>query len=521
MENPYEKPVKDDQVELRSFQLRAASWAFALLLAGPVILELDEWTKPDPAMASADSLREKLAAFEKRFESLPVFDGMRRRDQALLVSLFREGNRRVLVGRDGWLYYRPDVETVVGKGPRYVEPPSVARDPSEGPWQAPLPVIRDFAGQLRKREINLVLVPVPTKAMLEPRGLGADLYQVLPPDYDSVLGEIRSWGVEVVDPAQFLRHGSRGVHKEQLYLKQDTHWLPETMEGTAREVTNHSTFNMFVETEKSPLPRSHRGDLAGMLDLPEERELFEDETVALRRVLDEGGKMLSYADESPVVVLGDSFVNVFDDPALGFGEEGEERIGAGFASHYASEMGASVTVLASNGGGATDTRVRFAEWLATAKRDPHVVVWVLSSRDLFLSERPARRAGIEWRFVDLPEGKREPDVDSAVLVVEATLRERSAVGDPKTTPYASALFSAVFDEVEVVEGAYAKEELFVFLWAFRDRKLLDTAGLKPGDRCRLELRPFPSEGPEATATKLDDLFRADLDRYHAIEADKE
>ncbi|HRQ88994.1 MAG TPA: hypothetical protein PLA50_09365, partial [Bacteroidia bacterium] len=142
------------------------------------------------------------------------------------------------------------------------------------------------------------------------------------------------------------------------------------------------------------------------------------------------------------------------------------------------------------------------------------VVWAISSRDLLLPELPARRAGIEWRPVSLRTGDAPPvRAGSGGQELIATLKELSSIDDPRQTPYAEAIVSALFETDDGTEHC-------VFLWAFRDRKLEPAAKLGPGLRYRLRTVPLESETAANRATRLDDFFRQDLEPGFAAEFEK-
>jgi hypothetical protein len=249
------------------------------------------------------------------------------------------------------------------------------------------------------------------------------------------------------------------------------------------------------------MQRKGLGDLVGMLDFEDgEKSLFAPEEVELKR-----GSNPPAGDGGEVVLLGDSFVNVFEDPSLDFGEDGETTIGAGFASHFAAALGRPVQTIAINGGGATAVREAFARLPTERLARVKTVVWVLSSRDVLLPEIPARRAGIEWRPVTLPKAETTPAVptETAARELVGTLIERSDIEDPTQTPYAEAVFSTVFK-------ADDDSEHFVFFWGFRKRQLEPSAALEPGRRYRLKIMPFEENAGANRATRLDDLFRPDL-----------
>ncbi len=512
MENPYEHDWLDDEVHVGGRGLLVSLGAFVLFLLAPALSLLLPSLRPElSAKPPAGTLKARLAAWEEGARTLPLLESWRRSDQARLVRALGAGNRRVVATKDGWLHYRPDLESVFGRGPYYVEPPSVARERQDRAWQAPLPVVRDFAEQLDRRGIRLVFVPVPTKPMLCRTGLGLGEDAVPHPDWHRVAAELTDAGIEFVDLLPTI--GGTGGDAAR-YLKQDTHWTPTAMAAAARAVA--ARIDPGAEA-RSPafeeLRRSSRGDLVGMLDLAESdaAALFPTETAALLRPAEPGTP--DGDGEADVVLLGDSFVNIFEDPGLGFGIDGEESIGAGFAAHLAAALERPVRTIAVNGGGASSVREAFAALPPERLGSIGTVVWTFSARDLFLAELPARRAGIEWRRVELPDPAAGPPKKgseaSLAIEVVATLRERSEIENPNRPAYTEAVFSTLF---ESDDGG----EFYVFHWAFRQRKLEPASALAVGRRYRLRLVPLESAAPAVQrATRLDDLFRTDLDPWFA------
>ena len=97
--------------------------------------------------------------------------------------------------------------------------------------------------------------------------------------------------------------------------------------------------------------RESIGDLVKLLDLKHPAQTFSPEPVLLK-VIGEGTE----DRDSPIVLLGDSFVNVFDDPTLGFENPAKptERIRAGFAQTLALRLQQPLDVIAMNGKGSTE-----------------------------------------------------------------------------------------------------------------------------------------------------------------------
>jgi hypothetical protein len=499
MKNPYEHDWLEDEVRVGRTGQWIALVVFLLFLVVPAASLLVPSLRPKTNAVPAASLKDRLTAWENSAKTLPLLEQWRRSDQTRVTAGLGTGNGKVFAGEDGWLYYRPDLEAITGKGPDHLEPPSVARERAAETWQPPLPVIQDFAAQLAERDITLVFVPVPTKPMVCREGLGLEAGTSIPPAWSHVANDLAAAEIGFVDLFPVI--AARGPDHER-FLRQDTHWNAGTMAAAAREVAAKvSTGVTPVEPRFDTIQRKGLGDLVGMLDFEGgETSVFAPEEVALKKVSNPPA-----GDGGEVVLLGDSFVNVFEDPALGFGEDGETTIGAGFASHFAAALGRPVQTLAINGGGATAVREAFARLPAERLAQVKTVVWVLSSRDVLLPEIPARRAGIEWRPVALPKAETSTAVPtvSAARELVGTLIERSNLEDPTQTPYAEAVFSTVF---KADDGS----EHFVFFWGFRKRQLEPAAALEPGRRYRLKVMPFEENAAANRSTRLDDLFRPDL-----------
>jgi alginate O-acetyltransferase complex protein AlgJ len=115
---------------------------------------------------------------------------------------------------------------------------------------------------------------------------------------------------------------------------------------------------------------------------------FPNECVQIATVL-EGAHLVKGNDAAPVLLLGDSFSNVYSRPDLGWGQ------GAGLAEQLMLALGVRVQVIAQNGGGATISRETLAQ-KPQALQHKKVVLWAFSARDLYDET-------IAWERVPLPE----------------------------------------------------------------------------------------------------------------------
>lgn len=321
--------------------------------------------------------------------------------QLVLTRFGRVGNRRAVVGQRGWLYYTPGVLHVGGPG--FLDDDVQRgrelgeRDAGEEPIRAdPRPAILSFNTALATRGIRLVLMPVPDKAAVEAESLHArGRPPRLPdnPDFDRFLLELRAQGVAVFDPRQILP----GSEQTPAFLVQDTHWTPAWMEQVARALAAYVNELGVLGVAPEPTLRhadqsvERVGDLVDMLDLPEEQRVFLPQTVDIHPVVEARGNPWEPDTDAEVLLLGDSFTNVFSLEGMGWGAA------AGLAPQLALAMQRPLDVIAQNDSGAFVTRQALARELAAGSdrlAGKRVVIWEFAARELSTGN---------WKLIDLPE----------------------------------------------------------------------------------------------------------------------
>jgi hypothetical protein len=395
-----------------SRQLAGFLTGFFLLLTSAIPLgqALLEKLRDEPSMLadlwSRLPTRESLKQYEEDLEnaSYPK-EFVQPRVQALLTRFGRVGNQKAVVGRGRWLYYTPGVLYVGGPGFLQAEVHEIriraALDAGDGAWHPdPRPAVLDFHRALQRRGIRLVLFPVPDKASLQPLELhgrrtgSGELPAAANVDFRRFVDDLRQQGVLVFDPSPARLAQSEPAR----YLQQDTHWTPAYMQEVARELAG------FVR-ENVPLPGVPRpgwkivseevtrvGDVVDMLKLPPDQSMFRPVTVTIEQVRNVDGQLWQPRDGADVLLLGDSFTNVFSAPSMGWGEA------AGLAPQLARALGREVDVIAQNDSGAFATRKLLGEALRAGEdrlAGKKVVIWELASREL---------AAGDWRpfSYDLP-----------------------------------------------------------------------------------------------------------------------
>jgi len=173
--------------------------------------------RSDGLLAGNRRLLDGMNAFEDALdEGSLVAERARSGFQWVLTRHLRFGNEQVVVGRRGWLYFRPAIDYVTGPG--FLDPRTLARRAAGGntretaPHPDPLPALADFAAQLADRGIGLVVVPVPVKASIHPEGLAPELAAALPlenPSFDAFLDRLAALEIPAYAPGARLAAARR------------------------------------------------------------------------------------------------------------------------------------------------------------------------------------------------------------------------------------------------------------------------------------------------------------------------
>ncbi len=326
--------------------------------------------------------------------------------------LFEDAGDQALLGRSGWFFYRPAVRYLVEPCPLggtlkrslgVVSP--VPGKPSPRPAALRLPpgdaaesdiftAIVSFRDELAKRGIRLLVMPAPNKASIYPEklaGRAAGKSVPVNPTTRAVLARLKEAGVEIVDLFEVYGEARQRPGSPEYYLAQDSHWSPEGMrlatETVARRLLDSGWVRKGpVQYEMKPAAVERYGDVLRMIRVAQVERLFRPERMNCTQVIDtRTGK--PYADDpnSPVLVLGDSFLRIFERDEPGSG---------GFIAHLACQLSFGLTSLVNDGGASTLVRQQLARKPALLK-GKKVVIWEFVERDI--------RFGTEgWQVIPLP-----------------------------------------------------------------------------------------------------------------------
>jgi alginate O-acetyltransferase complex protein AlgJ len=322
--------------------------------------------------------------------------------QLVMTRWLGAGNERAYPGSSGWVFYRPDVEYVTGPG--FLDPAHQKRRIASAPeWTAPpqpdpRPALLQFKRDLEARGITLVVVPTPVKPVVHPEKLAPRLAGRSGPvhnlSYRSFVADLAAKGLLVFDPADMLATARLASPQ---YMSADTHWRPEALEAAAEGLA------AFIEA-KVPLPplpepgyrlerteQHYLGDTGRMLDLPPSATLFPPELVYPTRVLRADGSAWRPARDADVLVLGDSFSNVFANAAW------DPDRAAGFVEHLSFTLRRPIDRITQDGSGSFATREMLLREPArlVGKR---LVIYQFATREL--SEG-------DWRVIPFPSSGTE------------------------------------------------------------------------------------------------------------------
>jgi len=314
-----------------------------------------------------------LRLFEKDIENASWFaQRLRPWTQYAQFALLNDGGEDTLIGRDGWFFYKPDVEYLV-------EP---CKNDSEV-----VSAIVSFRDQLAARGAHLLVVPAPGKPSVYPEMVAARAGMTRAHTHE-VMSVLRDSGIEVMDLYDVF---DTKRDEGQLYLRQDTHWSPEGMQRAAQAVAERLlalgwAVKRPVVYEARPAPVTRYGDVLRMMKAPRIEGLFEPEDIASSQVVRrDTGALYQDAPASEILVLGDSFLRIY---------ERDEPGSAGFIAHLARELGQPLASIVNDGGASTLVRQELTRRPALLD-GKKLVIWEFVERDI--------RFGAEgWQDIRLP-----------------------------------------------------------------------------------------------------------------------
>jgi SGNH hydrolase-like domain, acetyltransferase AlgX len=162
----------------------------------------------------------------------------------------------------------------------------------------------------------------------------------------------------------------------------DTHWRPEAMELVAGRLSAFLTHHVTLPALTAPGFRVEEqevrtlGDTAAMLDLPSSQQLYPPERVLISRIVMPDGAPWRSDRSADVLVLGDSFSNIYSLGSMGWGDS------AGLVEQLSYALGRPVDRIVQNDDGAFATRAMLLRDGPQRLAGKRVVVWQFAAREL-------------------------------------------------------------------------------------------------------------------------------------------
>lgn len=410
------------------------------------------------------------------------------------------GNEKAYVGRHGWLFYRPGIDYCTG--PDFLSQRQMSRRADSGTeWQPgpqsdPLAAILQFHRQLADRNIRLVLMPTPDKATIHPEKFSSryegQQTSIHNPSYRQFLADLEADGVLVCDVTDVLVQ-SRKRLGNAAYLATDTHWRPEAMELAAEQLARFIEGRIVLDASaagrywhQAPMDVSNLGDIAMMLRLRRSQGVFDEEVVTIRPVLDETAMPWRPDPAAEVLLLGDSFANIYSLEMMNWG------CAAGLAEQLGVSLNRPVDTILLNDHGAYATRKALSHELAQGNDrldGKKVVVWQFAVRELAVGD---------WKLLGMTVKQlksRQEGLATPVreLIVSGTIAAKSAAPRAGQIPYAHHVFTIDLTNLQVHKGSLADSKIAVYLFSMRNRQNTPAFLWPVGKRVKLKLHPWRPE----------------------------
>jgi alginate O-acetyltransferase complex protein AlgJ len=459
-------------------------------------------------------LLKEMKAFEEALDDQSVVGKwIRPPMQYILTAWLGAGNEKAYCGMKPWLFYRPGVDYL--SGPPFLHPDRLRKRAAGGSeWAAPIEpdprvAILHLKEQLDRRGIALIIMPTPIKAMVYPEKLnrlyGLRQTELQNPSYEQFKAEMERNGVLVFDVAPTLMEAKARGGRAQ-YLATDTHWRPEAVESAAEKLRDFIRERVLLPPAPDPGYRTEPsamtqlGDLAVMLGLPGKQGIFPRERASIRKVLEKNGQEPWRPQKTAdVLVLGDSFSNIYSLEAMGWGE------GAGFVEQLSHALQRPLDRIIRNDNGSYATREFLAGEMARGRdrlAGKRLVIYQFAIRELAVGnwKRIDLKPGTprETRYLALPpEGER---------VISGKIEAVSAVPRPGTVPYKDHVMAIHLTDLEADGRPLAETDAMVYMRSMTDHVWTPAARYRSGDMVELRLTAWSD-----VANRYEGINRSELD----------
>ncbi len=387
--------------------------------------------------------------------------------QRFMTSCLHTGNEKVIIGRDGWLFFAGDMEYLINPG--FLKPEILHKRIKKGVQPDPQKAILDFNEQLKSRGIRLILLPVPVKPMIYADKLSGKIFPLHNNSFAKFKAAVEAAGITVINLAdEFAEMRKNGI---DTYLKTDTHWNPTGMKLAAARLASAIGGKSVTPVKSCGRNRViNAGDTVAMLKLPDPEKFFPEECVYLSE------HKSAFSKDSDILLLGDSFANIYSLHSMNWGSN------SGLAENLSALIGKPVDAILRNDNGSFATRTLLANELKRGRdrlAGKKVVIWEFAIREM---------ANGDWKLLDMTPGE-TPETDflkiTAPREITGTVLDISAVPQPFAAPYKDHILSIHLGDIDG-----GKDQVLVYAVSMQDNKLTDAARLRVGDSVKIRLEPW-------------------------------
>jgi hypothetical protein len=320
-------------------------------------------------------------------DSIPLSDSQQKFVNELAAkSRSAESERAAVIpGADGWFFLFSDIRFLSVGQFWGADAAKVSR--AHKPESAdPIPAIVDFHNELKRRGIDLLLLPVPPKAAIYPEKILPDIDlhgETAAPFLARFYDELRKREIDVVDLAPvFLQN--RASERGPVFCKTDSHWsgfgcvlAAQTIKDKIHEKLAGQPRKNYAAEWKETTIKGDLVDLGGS-----NTKKVEPEKIAVRTISDKETGVATIPDpNSPLLIMGDSHTLVFHDFLA-------EK--SGLLDQLAYEIGFPPDLIGTRGSGATAVRITL--YRRTRKEPGYLakkkmIVWCFAAREFTESDQ--------------------------------------------------------------------------------------------------------------------------------------
>lgn len=502
-------PLLQAVLDSRNQEQQSLFSALQSLINNSTSTQEDFLSFPARVKLKNNRLLESMDSFEKQLEEGSFLRAtLLAPGQRLLLSL-GYGNEKVYPGKESWLFYRPDMDYLMG--PAFLDPGQLARRrESNKVWEAsiqpdPVKAIMDFKKQLAGRNIQLILMPTPIKASVLPELFSTGMYH--PPlqnrSWHEFLQQMKEAAIPVFDSGPILTEYMKKLGSP-VYLQTDTHWRSDGMEVVAEALASFLSERFSFSGRSDVLKRrklsiQNKGDIDAMLRFPEESMFYPQETVLIHPVVTAANELWQVDSGAEILLLGDSFSNIYSLAGMGWGE------GAGFGEQLSFYLQQPVDLILQNDAGSFATRELLAKELGHGNdrlAGKKVVIWQFATREL---------ASGNWKVISMDVGNKvESDFYSPLpgesRRVYATVAAVSRSPVPGSVPYKDNIVTLHLNDIRNVQTGEEYGQALIYAWGMRENVMMPLARVRIGDQITLKLIDW-----EMVQAKFSSYRRSTLD----------